>query len=191
MRPAGGARPALQDRAPKLGAVGPALAPRRDEGKCCVFSPVEMFLRRLEGGSESAGCRRNRGRSLERLRPARAHADAREREVAALALELLHALFAASQGSVVFLPRPLPFAGPFLGVEPVVHRCKFYKAMLRDATFTKTSLTCAVDVAAGDPNGALDLAPLANRRGPAEYPAARFARSSRCPRMRPSSVLAP
>jgi hypothetical protein len=50
MRPAGGARPALQDRAPKLGAVGPALAPRRDEGKCCVFSPVEMFLRRLEGG---------------------------------------------------------------------------------------------------------------------------------------------
>jgi hypothetical protein len=53
--------------------------------------------------------------------PPRAHAEAREREVAALGLELLHALFAASQGSVVFLPRPLLFADPCLGVEPVVH----------------------------------------------------------------------
>ena len=65
----------------------------------------------------SAGCRRNRGRSLERLRPARGHADAREREVAALALEQLHALFAASQGSVVFLPRPLLARALSLGVE--------------------------------------------------------------------------
>src|SRR5580692_7255108 len=33
-RPAGGGRPALQDRSPKLGAVGPAVAPRRDEAEC-------------------------------------------------------------------------------------------------------------------------------------------------------------
>jgi hypothetical protein len=65
-----------------------------------------------------------RGRQAFEQRQAADQRIAQQREVAALSLELLQALFAPGQRSVVFLPGALLFTGSFLGVEPVFHGCQ-------------------------------------------------------------------